>query len=93
MNIVNADIEDINGLLGNCKGVVIDTSAKTAFIEEYIEQAIPGLVPLVLIITNCGTDDKRKGLARKIIENCSPAIVSGRLGDIHAVAQDFVERG
>lgn len=77
----------------DCKAVLIDVSAREAMVEAVIDHHIVGVAPLVLVVTNCGTDDKRKTLARKVIEKCEPTLVTGRLGDIYALGQDVSERG
>ncbi len=87
------DVDDVAGLLVDCKGVLVDVSAREALLEAFTEHHIGGIVPLVLLVTNSGTDDKRKTWARKIIEKCDPNVISGHLGDIHALSQDVVERG
>ena len=87
------DADDVERLLTDCKGVLVDVSARAALLEAFTKHHIGGIVPLVLVVTNSGTDDKRKTWARKIIEKCEPTLVTGRLGDIHALSQDVVERG
>ena len=88
-----SDPEDVEKLLSDCKGVLVDVSARVAMIEAFMEYHVPDLVPFVLVVTRSGTDDKRKAMARKIMEKCEPTLVSGRLGDIHALGQDIIERG
>ena len=72
---------------------MVNTSARKEIIEALLEHYISGLVPFVLVCQDAGTNDQRKALARKIIEKCEPTLVSGRLGDIHALGEDILERG
>lgn len=87
------DVDDIKELITDCKAILVDMSAKQAYLEEFMQEHISGLVPLVVIVTNCGTNDKKKALARQLIDKCEPTLVTGRLGDIYALGQDITERG
>ena len=40
-----------------------------------------------------GSNDRKKGLAQRIIDESGPSVITGRLGDIYAVAQDVLEKG
>lgn len=86
-------MEDVKELISDCKAILVDMSAKQAYIEEFMQEHISGLVPVVVVVSNCGTNDKKKALARQLIEKCEPTILTGRLGDIYALGQDITERG
>ena len=37
--------------------------------------------------------DRKKALARKVMNECSPTVISGRMGDITALTMDVMDRG
>lgn len=89
----SADREDLESCLQNCKAVVVDVSARKELVEAALESYIPGQVPLILVAYGVGTNDRKKKLARTIVEKCDPTVISGRMGDISALAMDVMDRG
>ena len=61
--------------------------------EGLIEHYVPLFAPLVLNPMYAGTDDYKKCLAQKVLEKCDPSAVSGRMGDIYALAEGLIEQG
>lgn len=90
--LIPEDPKDVEKYISDCKAILVNTSARKEIIEALLEHYISGLVPFVLVCQDAGTNDQRKALARKIIEKCEPTLVSGRLGDIHALGEDILER-
>lgn len=72
---------------------MVDVSAHKDLLEAFIEHYLPTHNPLVLVTWGVGTSDRKKRLARRILEECAPAVVSGRMGDISALAMDVMDRG
>ena len=71
----------------------MDVSSRKELLEALIKHYVVDLTPLVICATDCGTDDNRKNFAKRIIEKCSPSVISGRLGDIHSLGTELVEIG
>ena len=61
-----------------------------AFIEHYT--AVCPNKPFVLVASDCGANDRKKELLLRALEHTPPTIISGRLGDICAVAQAIIEK-
>ena len=70
----------------------MDVSAPQSLIETFIEEFAVGSYPLVLIASQTGTNDRKKELAVRVIEDKGPTLITGRLGDIYAVAQAIEEK-
>lgn len=79
--------------LGDCKAVLVDITAKKDIVEAVVDNYVIGSVPLILVCWEAGTIDARKHLARMVIERCSPSLISGRLGDVHALTIDVMDHG
>ena len=88
-----SDPIDMEKGLSNCKAVVVDVSAPCVLVETFIDEFVLGQCPLVLVASETGSSDRRKALAHKVIEDCGPNVISGRLGDIYACSQDIMEKG
>ena len=80
--------------LSNCKAVVVDVSAPQCILEAFVEQynSISLDIPYVLVASNCGANDRKKELMLSILEDTAPTVITGRLGDIVAVAQSVIEK-
>ena len=89
----STDAEDIKQEMSNCKAVLVDTSARKELVEAFIEHYVPLHAPLVLNPMHAGTDDNKKCLAQRVLEKCDPSAVSGRMGDIYALAEGLMEQG
>ena len=79
--------------MNNCKAVLVDTSARKELVEALIDHYVPLYAPLVLNPMHAGTDDHKMCLAQKVLEKCDPSAVSGRMGDIYALAEGLIEQG
>lgn len=88
-----SDAEDMEQHLQNCKAVVVDVSASKDLVEALMEHYIPTQTPLILVTWGAGTSDRKKRLARQVTEKCEPTVISGRMGDISALAMDVMDRG
>ena len=71
---------------------MLDVSAPQSLIETFIDEFDVGSCPLVLITAQSGTNDRKKELAVRVIEESGPTLITGRLGDIYAVAQAIEEK-
>jgi hydroxyethylthiazole kinase-like sugar kinase family protein len=79
--------------LSTCNGAVLcDTSARVDLVQAVLDNYKVGTIPLVLLCWESGTSDTRKNLSRKIAELCNPTLITGRLGDIHALGLDIMSR-
>ena len=72
--------------------MVVDTSAPQVIIESLLESYERGSVPLVLVTTHAGVDDRKKDLALRLLERTDPTMVTGRMGDIVAITQSLMEK-
>ena len=50
-------------------------------------------LPLVLVCSQAGSNDRIRLLGYRIIEKLGPTFINGRLGDIYAMAQIVLEKG
>ena len=91
-DITLTDPADIPKDLANCKAVVLDVSAPQNIIETFIDEFAIGSCPLILVASQTGTNDRKKDLAVRVIEDSGPTLITGRLGDIYAVAQAIEEK-
>lgn len=71
----------------------MDVSAPQVIVESFIHNFKLGNTPLILVTSDCGTNDRKKELAMRIIEESGPTVITGRLGDIYAISQVLVEKG
>ena len=71
----------------------MDVSARKVLLETFIDKFVPDLTPLVICATESGTNNHRKSIAKRLIDKCSPCVISGRLGDIHSLGTELVELG
>ena len=70
----------------------MDVGAPQSLIETFIEEFAIGSCPLVLVTSQSGTNDRKKDLAVRVIEENGPTLITGRLGDIYTVAQAIEEK-
>ena len=77
----------------NSKAIVVDTCASRDLLEAFLEHYVLGQCPLMLVASQAGSNDRRKELAQRIIADCGPTVITGKLGDIYAVSQDVIEKG
>ena len=89
---VHTDPADIVKDLTNAKAVVVDVSAPHVIIESFLDHFKVDSCPLILVTSDCGTNDRKKALALRIIEESGPTLITGKLGDIYAVAQSVIEK-
>lgn len=61
-------------------------------VESFLDHFKVGSCPLILVTSDCGTNDRKKSLALRIIEESGPTVITGKLGDIYAVAQAVIEK-
>ena len=45
------------------------------------------------LLPQAGSNDRKKEIAQRIIDDSGPSVITGRLGDIYAVSQDILEKG
>ena len=74
-------------------GILLDTSARKELVQTVIDNYVVGTTPLIVVAWESGTNNSRKALTRKVINTCSPTLISGRLGDIHALGLDIMSIG
>ena len=80
--------------LKNCRAVVVDVSARHDLIEAMLKCfALRDELCVVLAATQVGSNDRKKQLAMRLIDECGPSLVTGRLGDIYALGQVVSEKG
>ena len=72
--------------------MLVDINAQQSLVESFIEQFAVGTLPLVLVTCQSGTNDRKRDLAVKVIEESGPTLITGRLGDIYAVSQAVEEK-
>ena len=70
----------------------MDVGAPQKLIDTFIDEFRIGSCPLVLVTSQSGTNDRKKELAVRLIEEKGPTLITGRLGDIYAVAQAIEEK-
>ena len=80
--------------ISNSKAVVVDASAPRELVETYIAEVLNcpyfQSIPVVLVATGCGSSDRKKDLAFRVLELRSVKMVTGRNGDIVVLAQAFL---
>lgn len=89
-----SDPDDIPKDLSNCKAALLDVSAPQIIVEAFIDHfnnVCPN-IPLVLVASNCGVNDRKKDLLLRVLDELVPTVISGRLGDIFAVSQGVIEK-
>lgn len=92
--LITEDWRDIEKDLTNSKVVVVDLSAPQAMVEAFMECYKPASdLPLVLVCSQAGSNDRIRLLGYRIIEKLGPTFINGRLGDIYAMAQIVLEKG
>ena len=70
----------------------MDVGAPQKLIDTFIDEFRIGSCPLVLVTSQSGTNDRKKELAVRLIEEKGPTLITGRLGDIYAVTQAIEEK-
>ncbi len=61
-----------------------------AFLEKY-ENLCMG-IPVVLVVSDCGVNDRKRKLVVDMLDDIVPTVITGRMGDIFAVAQSVIEK-
>lgn len=79
--------------LSVCKAVIVDTSAPQVILEAFIDYYEVGCKPLILVASECGTNDRKKDLALRIIHESGPSFITGRLVDIFTLSMSQSEKG
>lgn len=79
--------------LQNAKAVVVDVGASRDLLEAFTEQWVVDMCPFILVASGTGSSNRRKELAQQLTSECGPTAITGRLGDIYALAQSVVETG
>ncbi len=87
-----SDPEDIEKDLEVCKAVLLDVSAPQAIVEAFIEKFELGSKPLILVASDCGTNDRKKDLAMRVIEDSGPNFITGKVVDIYTLARAHAEK-
>ncbi len=72
--------------LNVCKAVVLDVSAPQVIVEAFINHFELGSKPLILVASECGTNDRKKDLALRVIEESGPNFITGKLVDIFTLS-------
>lgn len=70
---------------------MVDVSAPKELLERFLEVYSISTRPLIVIASQAGSNDRKRDLAQRIIENCGPTMISGHLGDVCAIAQIVLE--
>ncbi|XP_064399991.1 uncharacterized protein LOC135346330 isoform X2 [Halichondria panicea] len=84
--LITEDPEDILRDLDVCKAVVLDMSAPQVIVEAFIANFELGSKPLVLVASECGTNDRKKDLAMRVIDESGPNFITGKLVDIFTLS-------
>ena len=87
-----SDPGDIDRDIENSKAVVLDVSAPASLVEAFVNTYQQGSLPLVLVVSQAGTSDRKRDLAVEVIERCRPTVVLGRRGDVYALSQAILEK-
>ncbi len=86
------DPEDVERDLEVCKAVLVDVSAPQSIVEAVIDKFELGCKPLILVASDCGTNDRKKDLAMRVIEENGPNFITGKVVDICTLARARAEK-
>lgn len=87
-----SDPQDIAKDLEVCKAVLVDVSASQPLVEEFIGKFELSSKPLILVASDCGTNDRKKDLALRVIHDCGPNFITGKVVDIYTLATALAEK-
>jgi len=87
-----SDPEDMRNDLSNSKAIVVDVSAPKELVEAYLDAVKEQCseIPVVLVATGCGSSDRKKDLAFRVLVTANVKMVTGRNGDIVVIAQTYL---
>ncbi len=73
----------------------MDVNAPKDLIEAYLDGAgyCSREIPVLLVGACCGSSNRKKELAIRIMDSIKVTMVTGRNGDIVAIAQGILEKG
>lgn len=86
------DKDDVESVLVNSIGVVVDVSAPKDLLNSFMEKFVPETQPVVVVATGAGCNERKLELAMKLLETCSPAAVCGRSPDLVALGEVISEK-
>ena len=91
-NIPFTDEEDIESVLMNSIGVVVDVSAPKHLLRSFMEKFVPDTQPVIVVTSGAGSNERKLKLAVELLEKCSPAVVCGHCPDLIAIAEVLLEK-
>ena len=86
------DAEDIDAVLMNSIGVVVDVNAPKDLLYSFMEKYVPDTQPVVIVGVGAGTNERKLKLAMELLEKCSPAAIFGRCPDLVALGEVVSEK-
>ena len=86
------DEEDIDAVLMNSIGVVVDVNAPKQLLYSFMEKFLPDTQPVVLVAVGAGTNERKLKLTMELLEKCSPAVICGRCPDLVALGEVVSEK-
>ena len=89
---LHTDKDDIDSVLMNSIGVVVDVSAPKDLLQSFMEEFVPDTQPVVMVAAGAGTNERKLKLAMELLEKCSPAAICGRRPDLVALGEVVLEK-
>lgn len=86
------DEQDIEAVLMNSIGVVVDVNAPKHLLYSFMEKFVPDTQPVVIVGVGAGTNERKLKLAMELLEKCSPAAIFGRSPDLVALGEIVLEK-
>ena len=86
------DEEDIDAVLMNSIGVVVDVNAPKHLLHSFMDKFVRDTQPVVIVGVGAGTNERKLKLVMDLLEKCSPAAICGRSPDLVALGEVVLEK-
>ena len=81
------DEEDIEPMLMNSIGVILDVNGSKDLLNAFVEKFVPDTQPVIIVALGAGSNERKMKLAMELIDKCSPSAVCGRSIDLTALGE------
>lgn len=86
------DEEDIEAMLMNSIGVLLDVNGRKDLLCAFMKKFVPDTQPVVVVALGTANNERKLKLVMEVLEKCSPAVVCGRGIDLAAIGEVILEK-
>lgn len=86
------DEEDIEPMLMNSIGVILDVNGPKELLKAFMEKFVPDTQPVIIVAVGAGSNERKLKLTMELLDKCSPAAICGRSLDLVAIGEVVSEK-